>query len=110
MLLSLQGKRLLAMHVGCDMLGTASCVQCMVWATDGGTCCQADMPQAASLTSVTVRCCCCCCWCDACAAAAWLPCRGLYDGTAFYRLADRNGNPWYGMAKRRDAVKHRKLG
>lgn len=36
--------------------------------------------------------------------------RGLYDGTAFYRLADRNGNPWYGMAKRRDAVKNQKLG
>jgi hypothetical protein len=36
--------------------------------------------------------------------------RGLYDGTAFYRLADRNGNPWYGMAKRRDAIKNQKLG
>lgn len=41
---------------------------------------------------------------------ACLSCRGLYDGTAFYRLADRNGNPWYGMAKRRDTVKHQKLG
>ena len=36
--------------------------------------------------------------------------RGLYDGTAFYRLADRNGNPWYGMAKRRDAIKNQQLG
>lgn len=30
--------------------------------------------------------------------------RGIYDGTAFYRLADRNGFPWYGMAARRRAV------
>jgi hypothetical protein len=32
------------------------------------------------------------------------PRRGLYDGTAFYRLADRTGNPWAGMAARRRAV------
>lgn len=30
--------------------------------------------------------------------------RGIYDGTAFYRMADRNGYPWYGMAARRNAV------
>ncbi|GBF87601.1 hypothetical protein Rsub_00312 [Raphidocelis subcapitata] len=36
--------------------------------------------------------------------------RGLYDGTAFYRLADRNGFPWYGMAARRDGVAERNMG
>ncbi|KAI8473189.1 MAG: hypothetical protein J3K34DRAFT_411889 [Monoraphidium minutum] len=36
--------------------------------------------------------------------------RGLYDGTAFYRLADRCGNPWAGMAARRDAVSHHNMG
>jgi hypothetical protein len=29
---------------------------------------------------------------------------------AFYRLADRNGNPWYGMSARRDAVSHHNMG
>jgi len=46
----------------------------------------------------------------AAAAAAAAAGRGLYDGTAFYRLADRVGNPWYGMAKRRDAVNNQHLG
>ena len=36
--------------------------------------------------------------------------RGLYDGTALYRLADRNGCPWYGMAARRDAVEKHRMG
>eukprot|EP00877_Chromochloris_zofingiensis_P005194 jgi/Chrzof1/14676/Cz09g11210.t1 len=36
--------------------------------------------------------------------------RGLYDGTAFYRLADRNGSPWYGMSARRDAVAKKNMG
>ena len=36
--------------------------------------------------------------------------RGLYDGTALYRAADRNGYPWYGMAARRDAVAKHHMG
>eukprot|EP00775_Hariotina_reticulata_P008473 gene8473-8656_t len=36
--------------------------------------------------------------------------RGIYDGTAFYRLADRTGNPWYGMSARRDAVQQLNMG
>jgi vacuolar protein sorting-associated protein 35 len=36
--------------------------------------------------------------------------RGIYDGTAFYRLADRNGHPWYGMSARRDAVAEKNMG
>lgn len=36
--------------------------------------------------------------------------RSLYDGTGFYKLADRNGSPWAGMATRRDAVHKHHMG